>query len=172
LGQPTVNTAARAVLGLAALAGLLLTWLTYDWLGNPWDHCDYPEECLGTWFPRAFEVIQYMWAATALVAGAGVVLSSLGSWRRADTVILGASWVALFVPLAVTPMYGGGQAMTAEQVETNPFLWASDGYRFVAIIICIASLVMGWQAVRPRARREHRTRRRLARDRTGRIADN
>ena len=53
------------------------------------------------------------------------------------------------VAVGVTPMYGGGLPMSADQAEGNPFLWSGSGYVVLAVLVAQASLVLGWCAVRP-----------------------
>lgn len=145
---------ARAAQGVAAVSGLVVAWMTFEWLGNPWDHCDYPEECTGSWFPHSFQLIQYVWAFTVLLGAAAVLSAIAARQRRADVSILVVSWVVLFASLAVTPMYGSGQDMTMDQIESNPFLWDSDGYRVIGAIMAVAALMFGWQAVRARVQED------------------
>jgi hypothetical protein len=146
---------ARAAQGSAAISGLLVAWMSFEWLGNPWDHCDYPEECLGSWFPHSFQLIQYVWALTVLLAAVGVLAAIAARQRRADVLIVVISWAVLFMSLAITPMYGSGQDMTMDQIENNPFLWDSVGYRAVGAIMAVAALMLGWQAVRGSVQEDH-----------------
>ena len=73
----TADVVARVARLLAAIAGGCLAWLLYDWLGDPWDHCDYPETCVGSWFGRTFILVQCVWAFGVAAAG----LSALAAWR-------------------------------------------------------------------------------------------
>jgi hypothetical protein len=51
---------AQGCLLIAAVAGLALAWVMFDWIGRFDAHCDFPEDCLNRWLPRAFSVTQYL----------------------------------------------------------------------------------------------------------------
>ena len=147
-----MNRLAQASLLLAAMTGLALAWFMFEWLGNPWDHCDYPEECTSTWFPRAFAWVQYFYVASVLLAGVGMLSASAADWPRRAVALLAAAWIVVVVSVGITPMHGGGEAMTGQQIEKNGFLWSSSGYVVIAVIVAQASLVFGWLAVRTPSR--------------------
>lgn len=143
---------ARAALLVAGVSGLALAWVMFDWLGDPWDHCDYPEECLGTWFPRSFATTQALWSIAVLTGAVGAYVAALLHRPRRTLVVLGLAWVVLFTSVAVTPAYSLGQPMTREQVEQNWFVWDSSAYVWLSVLVVGASVVLGWHALR---RTEH-----------------
>ncbi len=143
-----MDRVARLSQTVAAMAGLVVAWLAFDWLADPWDHCDYPEECM-VWFPRTFALIENIWVASVVAAAVGVILASLAQWRRADMVVLGLSWVALFVPVAMTSAYESGHPISWDYEFDNALIWRDfPAYELVGLVTFVASLVLGWQALR------------------------
>lgn len=160
----SADRVARASRLLAAVAGLWLSWLLFDWLGDPWDHCDYPDECLGSWFGRTFMLVQFAWILSVAVAGVGVVAATRARWPRRDIALLAVAGAALFASLVTTPMHWGGPDMTTEQIEGNWYVWGShgDGYERLGLLAGAASLMLGWRAAsgHPRPRQARPTARR------------
>jgi hypothetical protein len=140
---------------LGAVAGLWLAWLLYDWLGDPSDHCDYPEECLGSWFGRSFMLVQTVWILGVGAAGVGAVAAARARWPRRDVALLAVSCAVLFASLVTTPMHWGGQVMTADEIEGNWYLWGSHGagYERLGLLVAVISLVLGWRAASGHPRR-------------------
>lgn len=142
---------AQVLLWLAAGAGIGLTWVLFDWLGRHSEHCDYPEECLTSFFPSAFTLVQSLWLATMLLGGAAVVVAALARWTTQEVLLLGVAWVAVVVSVGTSPLYGGGEDMTRQQVEGNGFLGMDGtlpGAQVVALVTLAASMLFAIQAVR------------------------
>lgn len=148
---------ARVLRLSAAVAGGCLAWLLYDWLGDPWDHCDYPEECLGSWFGRTFIFVQCVWALGVAAAGLSAFAAWRARWPRRDIALIVIGFAGLVASLATTPMHWGGRQMTMAQVEGNWYVWGSQGagYERLGILAAVASLILGWHAAsgHPRTRR-------------------
>ena len=67
----------KAAIGLAVLGAMSQAWVTYDWIGDSDDHCDYPDECYSSWLPTAFDAAKYLWAVTVLAGGAAVTVGAV-----------------------------------------------------------------------------------------------
>jgi hypothetical protein len=92
---------------VAVIAALIQAWITYDWIVQARDHCDYPDGCLSTWFPRAFFAIKWLWVVTVLAGTASLARAAIARRPRADLVVLAASLVAAFLGYVSTPMVQG-----------------------------------------------------------------
>lgn len=143
----------RFAVGLAALAGMAQAWVSFDWIGDLSDHCDYPEECLAGWLPWAFAMAEYLWILTALAGGAAVAAAGLLRRPRIDIAALGAAWAAAFISYCLTPMVQAtpGQPLVDRRpIEANPIFWGGPGYTLTALLMAAAGAVFGWQFLRSR----------------------
>lgn len=137
---PMSDRIVQALLTTCSGGGVALAWVLHDWLDNCWDHCDDDgAECLTEWFPLAFGVSQYLWVSVVFLAVVTAITTVLAGWPRRDSASVLVATVVLFLSLGITPLHGGGQPLTNEQVERNPFLWDSHGYSYVALVVLGAS---------------------------------
>ena len=144
-----MDVVGRICLAVSAVSGIALSWVLYDWIGRYEGHCDFPNPCVDTWLPKAFEASQYLWVGTVFAAGVAVVVACLSRWPRRDVYIISLAWAALFWALAITPMHGGGAAMSQMQAQENYFFYARfRWYQLFALVTLASSLVLATQAVR------------------------
>lgn len=144
----------RVAAGVAAATGLAQAWVTFDWIGNQSDHCDFPEECFTSWLPRAFALLEYLWIATVVAGIVALVLAAMLGVRRRDIAALGIAVAASFLAYALSPMVQttpGTSIVDFRIVEENSFFWGGPGYTVAAVIMAGASLVFAWQAVLQRS---------------------
>ena len=141
----------RVATGLAAFAAFSQAWITFNWIGWSDDHCDYPQECLSTWLPRAFAFAEYLWVVTALAGGTAVVAAGLLRRPRVDIGALGGAWAAAFISYCLTPMIQatpGEPILDWRPIEANSLYWGGPGYTLVALLMAAAGGVFGWELVR------------------------
>jgi hypothetical protein len=146
----------RLCLGLAILTALAQAWVTSNWIGNLSLHCDYPEDCLGTWLPRAFAVAEYLWIVTLGLGVVALVVSLLS--RRSvldivvDIVLLGAALTAAFYSYWMTPMVQTtiGTPITDQRplVEGIPYFWSGSGYSDAAQLMAVSAALFSGQLAR------------------------
>ena len=142
----------RFAVGLAALTAMAQAWVTFDWIGDLSNHCDYPDECLSSWLPSAFAIAEYLWIATALAGATAVTAAGLLHRPRIDIAALGGAWAAAFISYCLTPMVQatpGEPIVDWRPVEAN-FFWGGPGYAWTALLMAAAGAVFGWQLVRSR----------------------
>ena len=58
-----------AVTVLAVVGLLTQVWIHVDWIDGLGEHCDYPDECITWWLPRAFAAAEAAWIVTVLAGG-------------------------------------------------------------------------------------------------------
>ncbi|WP_370618042.1 hypothetical protein [Mumia sp. Pv 4-285] len=102
--------ALSAVIAAALLLCLLEIWLHWDWIIHSEDQCDFPEACLGDFYPKAFTAARWLWFFGVLTAGAGLVIAALVSARRSTVLQLGVAGAATFVFHFLTPVHRGRNA--------------------------------------------------------------
>ena len=140
----------RLAIGIAAVSALAQAWVTFDWIDNLGDHCDYPEECLSSWLPWAFAMAEYLWVLTVLAGGSAVVLGALLRRPSLDIAALGGAWGASFISYWLSPMVQAspGEPVDWHVVEGNPLFWGGPGYLLTALLMAGAATVFGWQFLR------------------------
>ena len=151
----TADVLARVLRLLAAVAGGCLAWLLYDWLGDPWDFCDYPSMSRQLVWPNLI-LVQCVWVLGVAAAGLSAFAAWRARWPRRDIALIVVGFAGLVASLATTPMHWGGRQMTAAQVEGNWYVWSShgDGYERLGMLAAVTSLILGWRAAsgHPRAK--------------------
>jgi hypothetical protein len=152
-----VRLVLRLSVGMATLTALAQAWVTYDWIGDLGDHCDYPEECIATWLPRVFALAEYLWIAT--VAAGSIALTAAGLMRRprADIAALGGALATAFISYCLTPMVQTTPWKPIadwHQVEDNAFFWGGPGYTLTSLLMAISGGLLGWQILRSMSRGE------------------
>jgi hypothetical protein len=146
----------RATSVVAALCGVAQAWVTYDWIGDLGNHCDYPDECLTSWLPLAFPVAQSLWISAMLAATVSMLLAIGLARPRGVVIAWGVAWSAALVAYVVQPVVlvtPGRPIVDYRQVEGNPFFWGGPGYTLTSLLMVAASLTFAWQALdvhRPR----------------------
>jgi hypothetical protein len=123
-------------------------WVHLDWIGRSGEHCDFPGECLRTWYPIAFAAAAWLWLGALVVGGlAWLLLVRSGASVRAS-VLLGVAWSAAYAAFFLTPAavptrhgvvdierFGGGTPL----VEGR--------YAAGVALLCLATVGFGAQAV-------------------------
>lgn len=140
----------KVAIGLAVLGAVSQAWVTYDWIGNSDDHCDYPGECYSSWLPTAFAAAEYLWILTVLAGGTAVVVGALLRRPRIDIAVLGGACGAAFISYCLTPMLqaGAGKLAWRTQLEGNSLFWGGPGYTLSALLMAAAATAFAWQSLR------------------------
>lgn len=145
-----MKSAFRVATGIAAVSALAQAWVTFDWIDNLGDHCDYPEECLYSWLPWAFAAAEYLWVLAVLAGGSTVLLGALLRLPNLDIAALAGAWGASFISYWLSPMVQAspGKPVDSHAVEGNPLFWGGPGYTVTALLMAGAAIAFGWQFLR------------------------
>jgi len=95
--EPVMDTGARVrwaalllLLAGVAAAMVLQLWLQFHWVVNESDRCDYPDDCLGTFYPHVQPILRRAWALGAVASWATACLLYLGARGRVAPTLVGA----------------------------------------------------------------------------------
>ncbi len=132
----------------AAVLGLVVqVWVHLDWIGNSSEHCDFPGECLATWYPFAFAAATWLWLCS-LVAGGLAWLHLARSGASVPALVrIGVAWVAAFCAFFLTPLvlplrHG---VIDIARIGGPPSL--EGRYALAVLLLGLAALGFGWQLV-------------------------
>lgn len=139
----------RVLLLAAAAAYLRVAWLIWVRLGDG-SICDYPSDCLDSWFPTTYGLLQPIW----LLATGLVIVSTCLAWRAGWPVPaqagLGAAAVMGFLSVALTPIvWGAGPLGPGQFLDGHLWLRAGlEGYRAMAVVVVLTAVLVLWTAAR------------------------
>jgi len=143
----------KVAVGLAVLTAVAQAWVTYDWIGRLSEHCDYPDECLSGWLPRAFALAEYLWIVTVLAGAFAVTAAGLLRRPLIDMAALSGALAAAVTSYLLTPMIQatpGEPIVEWQPVEADPFFWGGPGYTLTALLMAAAAVMFAWQFWRSR----------------------
>jgi hypothetical protein len=130
-------------LALVTLASAAQLWGHIHWLLHADDHCDFPGDCLDTFYPKVFWTIRVTWLFGVVLALVLVVGSLIAHAARPSVMRIAAVGAASFLSLFFTPVGHG----------PNERGWLNDGqpisldttYAVGLVLLLLAVLLASWE---------------------------
>jgi len=154
-GRHRASAAALMLMMACAVACVAQVWVHFNSMRDAviYDHCDFPEGCLTSYYPELYGRLKALWAIGAILAWALVIVTALADVSRSSRMrVVGAGAImSLWFLMTPIPWFDVGYTFHHQPADIGYL------YRLGLFLLLVAAALLVWEILGGAGARASRT---------------